>query len=244
MRSLLIGIMIVLASSVAASAQQNVRSGPYASLGFGYAGTFDAGISDVGSGQGLICGNAACTARGTLNNIGSSGVLEGALGYRFGNLGRGEVSLTHLNGLKLSDQDAAARSYSSNIQATALMVNGFMDIPGSYGGFRPYIGGGVGAAWVDTSDVSVISQGGATTRVFPGQSNTNFAYQAVLGTQVPLTDGAVLDFGVRYFNYGPVNGGAGRPTINGVFNPGFASAPGLTGDVSGMIGVLRTTFTF
>ncbi|MBI5132165.1 MAG: outer membrane beta-barrel protein [Rhodopseudomonas palustris] len=222
-------LSVAVLAGVSAASAQSPQTGPYLRLGLGGGTTLDANVGNNDSQRPLICGNALCTASGSLSKTGSGVGLEAAAGYQALPWLGAELAYTHLTGPKLNDQDAADRSFSANITTNALMANAYVAVPGNYGNLRPYVGGGVGVASVAASDVTVLSPGGTTTRVFPGATNTNFAYQAFVGTEVSLTDVVGLDMQVRYTNYGDFSGAAGRPTINGASNPAFASSPGISG---------------
>lgn len=217
--------------SATASAQTLPQS-TYLKLGAGLANPSPAGAADIDPQRPLICGNANCTAPGSLNNIGNGTALEIGVGFKPLPWLRTDLSLTHIGGQKLSETDAAGRNFGTNLTSNALMLNAYADIPGNFGGLRPYVGGGIGVANVATSDFTVISAGGATTRVFNGGNSNNFAFQGSAGVSIPVTPNLEMDLGFKYLDSGRFVGSSGIPTINGVFNQAFASAPGIEGDVT------------
>lgn len=91
--------------------------------------------------------------------------------------------------------------------------------------FHPYIGGGIGAAFVD---VDVSATGPVTVNGTPGlvtgsrsESTVGFAWQAIAGVDVDVTDHVYLGVNYRYFGT--------DVTFTDVL--GFAGVPGVDVDV-------------
>ena len=61
-------------------------------------------------------------------------------------------------------------------------------------GLAVHLGGGIGLAWTEWSDVST-----AISPTFNG-TKSNFAYQGIIGASYPLSDGLDLTFEYRYLN--------------------------------------------
>ncbi len=100
---------------------------------------------------------------------------------------------------------------SSAYQALLLLANAYVDL-GTYHGITPYVGAGIGGAyvWWDNLRNTV---GGVTT-VHAGASNWRFAWALMAGASYCVTDRMELDVGYRYtrihggrmFEYAPVVG--------------------------------------
>ena len=135
--------------------------------------------------------------------------LRAAAGYRlFVVRIEGEVSYRQL---KLSDYEFASyRGYedafleslkesievaSGDMKALNLMVNVWFDIDIG-GGFRPYLGGGVGGGQL-TLGTTARSVGRDTTQEFPDKSAWAFAYQIGGGVGFELVAGLTLSLGYR-----------------------------------------------
>jgi OOP family OmpA-OmpF porin len=82
--------------------------------------------------------------------------------------------------------------------ATSLMVNAYWDFNRD-GGWQPYVGVGVGAAEVEAS----ASRGDPVPPPFDfigfDEKDTGFAYQAMVGVNIPMSERLSLDLGYRYF---------------------------------------------
>jgi opacity protein-like surface antigen len=81
---------------------------------------------------------------------------------------------------------------SGDMSSFSLMVNGFYDFKNTTF-LTPYIGAGVGVAYVDLSSVS------AETIRISGGNSTVFAYQAEIGFNSAINETMSFDLGYRYF---------------------------------------------
>jgi opacity protein-like surface antigen len=104
--------------------------------------------------------------------------------------------------------DAECRSEdSSKISAWELMANAYVDL-GTFAGFTPYVGAGVGAVHVKYDDFTNTSYSvydgvdGAVaySATHPGESDWRFAYALMAGASYDLTQSLKLDVGYRYVN--------------------------------------------
>lgn len=106
----------------------------------------------------------------------------------------------------------------SAYSAWLLLANAYADI-GTYYGFTPYVGAGIGGAHVKWDDLhNTIA--GATT-IHEGSENWRFAWALMAGTSYCLTDNLKLDVGYRYSH---VNGGRMfelAPVVGIGAGPGF-----------------------
>ena len=106
----------------------------------------------------------------------------------------------------------------SSYSALLMLANAYADL-GTWHGFTPYVGAGIGGAYVKWDNLRN-TVGGITT-VHEGAKNWRFAYAAMAGTSYCLTDRLKLDVGYRYAR---VNGGRMfelAPAGPGGAGPGF-----------------------
>ncbi len=110
------------------------------------------------------------------------------------------------------DGDVPCSSHdSSSYSALLLLANAYIDL-GTYGGFTPYIGAGIGGAHLkwDTLHNTI----GDTTTDHRGTNDWRFAYALMVGASYCLTDRLMLDAGYRYahvqggqmFDFAPIAG--------------------------------------
>lgn len=106
----------------------------------------------------------------------------------------------------------------SSYSTWLLLANAYADL-GTYHGFTPYVGAGIGGAYVQWDDLHNTIDGDTTTH--DGSSNWRFAWALMAGTSYCLTDKLKLDVGYRYTR---VNGGRMfelAPTTGPGAGPGF-----------------------
>ena len=125
--------------------------------------------------------------------------VNGAVGYEFGANVRTEfeAAYRHADTNSLTPLGGGFH-YKSDISLASLLANFFYDVKLSHG-FTPYLGGGLGVAFVDIKkgNVIVVSPlGGYNTS---NSSDTVFAYQIGAGVTYALTPKVSLDAGYRYF---------------------------------------------
>lgn len=135
-----------------------------------------------------------------------TGFIEGGLGCQMTDSFRVEV--TGGVRLKSSLSDPYVDSLSANLTSHTIFVSGFWDIT-NYGGFTPYVGGGVGAAHHTISDLT-FPVGAADG------SNWDFAYHVTFGMSYDITNALKFDVAYRYVNMGDALSGTD-----------FADAPDL-----------------
>jgi len=99
-----------------------------------------------------------------------------------------------------------------DVQQTAVMANLYYDFFANQT-FTPYVGAGAGIAFIKTQDALINS------------SDTEFAYQAIVGVGYKVTPNVRINVDGRY--YGTLN-----PTFNNSFNPPGATVP-VSGNISG-----------
>ncbi len=125
--------------------------------------------------------------------------LTGAVGYRF-NRGsdvnlrvEGELGIRQNNMERFISTTNSVTNLTDDIEVKSSMVNGYLDFPLG-GGWRPYVGAGVGAANVkiDSADLAV------------SDNDTVFAYQGMVGIyyQPPSMKQLEIGVGYRYFDIG------------------------------------------
>jgi opacity protein-like surface antigen len=95
----------------------------------------------------------------------------------------------------------------TKMTAWELMANAYVDL-GTYGGFTPYVGAGVGGVHIkydtltnEAFNVYNGQTGGlAYTATHPGMEGWRFAYALMAGASYDLTSALKLDIGYRYVN--------------------------------------------
>lgn len=163
----------ILASAFAGRAIAQPVSGPYVSLGGGYA------LQSAIKAKNFSLNGAA--QPGDANMIFKNGYgVDGSVGYGFKNGWRVEVEGDYLNNklnkVKYQGVDYAASGHNSRYGA---FVNGIFDFDVSVPWLYPYLGAGIGWQQVDYKNF----QSGLTG---VSQSHGSFAYQGIVGLSFPI----------------------------------------------------------
>ena len=95
------------------------------------------------------------------------------------------------------------------------MLNAFKDL-GSFGGFVPYVGAGIGAAYHQLDDVSFTGNTALTNRI-RGNNDLALAWSLMAGVGYQISDRAVIDVGYRYIDLGQIS--SQRSDTGGFVNP-------------------------
>ncbi|NKX64867.1 porin family protein [Labrenzia sp. 5N] len=88
----------------------------------------------------------------------------------------------------------------ADIDVWTFMLNGYVDI-GTWNRITPYVGAGVGASYVTTSNINFVNPNGVAG-TYEGDSKWNFAWALMAGAAYDITPNLALDAGYRYLNIG------------------------------------------
>ena len=99
-------------------------------------------------------------------------------------------------------------AYIGQVKTGLFLANGYVDV-GTWGGFTPYVGGGVGLAAYQVSGLKDTSLYPGNAFGFANNNNgTNFAWALMAGLSYRFSTSLLLDVGYRYVNMGTLNTGA------------------------------------
>ena len=136
-----------------------------------------------------------------------------SLGWGFGNGARVEIEGNYrsnsVSGVSLGG--IGALNGGGTISSYGVMVNALYDF--NLGGWMPYVGAGIGYAWIDWSSVrGTLPVSGGTVVGGVNDSAGAFAYQFMLGAAIPIqaVPGLALTAEYRFF-------GTASPDINGSY---------------------------
>ncbi|MEP5622845.1 MAG: outer membrane protein, partial [Hyphomicrobiales bacterium] len=129
------------------------------------------------------------------------------VGYQFNRYFRGDLTLDY-------ETKATAKGYAAcgtctgsfseektDVDVWTVMVNAYYDI-GTWNRFTPYVGAGIGAAYVNSSNTVSINPGGTTSTYSDSNGQWNFAWALMAGAEYEFTPNWSLDAGYRYKNLG------------------------------------------
>lgn len=129
--------------------------------------------------------------------------VGGAVGYNFAGFGvpvRAEAEYLYHDQFKYSATNSTTGAFSSKIDIHTVFANFYYDFKTGTA-FTPYVGAGLGVAWINQKVASTFT--GWTGSTSDGSyDTTNFAWNVGAGVGYSLTDNVILDLGYRYTNFG------------------------------------------
>lgn len=154
--------------------------------------------------------------------LGDDGILGLGFGYKFNNWFRADLTGEYRSGVNYDSTvwyqgtgscpaggtTYCGDAYSGTVKTGLFLANGYLDM-GTWYGFTPYIGGGVGFAAYQVSsfkDASLYPLGGFGTA--PDHNGANFAWAVMAGVAYHIMPDLLLDVGYRYVNMGEISTGA------------------------------------
>lgn len=123
--------------------------------------------------------------------------------YQWGN------ALTNASGCYPGSGLVCGDQYNGTVKTGLFLANGYVDV-GSWYGFTPYVGGGIGLAVYQTSgvkDTGLYPTAGAFGFA-PNYNGTNFAWSLTGGVAYAIAPNLKLDVAYRYVNMGAFKTGA------------------------------------
>jgi len=155
-----------------------------------------------------------------------SGIVDFGVGYQVNKWFRADVTAelrggATFQGLEVCSNCTGAGNqlsdfYRGNVSSYIGMLNGYVDL-GTWSGFTPYVGAGVGVAYNKMSgmtdqgfnyvNTATTQTGFPTGGYFGNGSSTNFAWALMAGTSFDVTKNLKLELGYRYLDYGSVKSG-------------------------------------
>lgn len=124
------------------------------------------------------------------------------VGYQFTDMLRADITADYLTSADFNGRFGSTDTLSGSVDGGLVLGNIYTDL-GTFAGLTPYVGAGIGAAYLRWDDLQA-DIGGATTS-FDGESEFRFAYALHAGASYCLTEKMAVDAGYRFTQ---VDGGA------------------------------------
>ncbi len=140
-------------------------------------------------------------------SLDDTGVVGVGVGYRFNDHFRTDLTLDY-------EWPAKIRGYApcfapcgfeystetAKIDVWTVLLNGYIDI-GTWNGFTPYVGAGIGGSYVNVRDVRFVNPDGSSGS-YPGDGKWNFSWALMAGASYAFTPNLAIDAGYRYLSIG------------------------------------------
>ena len=162
-------------------------------------GDLDYHWSDFRGGDYVLYTPAGATDSFDTGEIDGAWSLGGGVGYQINRHFRTDVTADWFFDADFvgSTSDGVDTSVdTSSYGALLLLANAYIDI-GTWHGITPYVGAGIGGAWVSWDDLTNSIDGGSTF-VHEGAESWRFAYALTAGASYCLTSNLKLDAGYRF----------------------------------------------
>lgn len=144
--------------------------------------------------------------RESLDNAWMIGV---GVGYQFNNYFRSDLTIDYetkagATGYAPCGGCVPAGSFSTekaDIDVWTVMLNGYVDLA-TWNNITPYVGAGIGAAYVNASNKTSFNPDGTSTSYDGSNGQWNFAWALMAGAEYAITPNWSVDAGYRYKNLG------------------------------------------
>lgn len=160
---------------------------------------------DVGYRFNQASGGAAFGTNFDGNSVDNSFAFGGGFGVKSGWF-RTDITLDYMMPPRFTGTSLGTTLVTSEIAAYTTLVNGYVDL-GTWSGFSPYIGAGVGASFLRTGDFNAVFPGPNAIVSHPGE--WDFAWAAMAGVAYTIYPNLLVDIGYRYLHMG-----AARTDVN------------------------------
>jgi opacity protein-like surface antigen len=140
------------------------------------------------------------------NDLDTSWLVGAGVGYKW-EWFRTDFTLDYGTKSEFSaDSNRRANDFTAKIDSVTGLVNVYGDL-GTWYGFTPYVGVGVGFAHLQAADFRVASDGGASG---DSTASWNFAWAYMAGISYRVTGNYHVDLGYRHINMGDASTGRDR----------------------------------
>ena len=142
-------------------------------------------------------------------NLQSSPTLGGGAGYKY-QWFRADVTVDYANRGKFQGDTAAVRSYyTAKLDSFTVLANVYLDL-GTWAGFTPYVGAGVGTSHLRTHEYTNITIQEPQYSV-TDSTRWNLSWAAMGGIAFRFSPNLLIDVGYRYLTLGDAVSGTEPP---------------------------------
>lgn len=153
---------------------------------------------DVGYRFNHASGGSAFGTNFDSNKVDDAFAFGGGFGWKSGWF-RSDLTLDYMMPPRFTGTSAGTTLVKSEISAYTTLLNGYVDL-GTWWGFSPYIGAGVGASFLRTGGFDAVFPGPGAVVSHPAQ--WDFAWAAMAGFAYTIYPNLMVDVGYRYLHMG------------------------------------------
>jgi opacity protein-like surface antigen len=133
------------------------------------------------------------------SSLKDSGTVGGGVGYKWGWF-RSDVTFDYGSGPKFVGDTAVPQHVTAKLSSFTGLLNGYIDM-GSWWGFTPYIGAGVGTSYLKPAQF-VLSNPLLVTSTIASDAKWDFSWAAMAGVSYALGPSFMIDASYRYLDLG------------------------------------------
>jgi len=178
---------------------------------------------DVGAGFNWMSGFSSSDASNAAvtdfayngSKLGTQAIFGAGVGYQFNNWFRADITGEYRTGSHFSakesyfdtvNSETGVDSYTGLVRNVVVLANGYFDI-GTWYGFTPFVGAGVGGAFSQFSGLTDVGLGPDNVGGFgtaPNKSSTQFAWALMAGLSYSITPNWKVELSYRYLDMGRI----------------------------------------
>jgi opacity protein-like surface antigen len=155
-----------------------------------------------------VSGGTALGNAFTSSSLKDTGTIGGGVGYKWGWF-RADVTFDYGSGPKFVGDTAATDHVTAKLSSFTGLLNGYIDM-GSWWGFTPYIGAGVGTSYLKPAQF-VLSNPLLVTSTIASDAKWDFSWAAMAGVSYALGPSFMIDASYRYLNLGEARSSVYQP---------------------------------
>ncbi|NTJ43175.1 porin family protein [Agrobacterium larrymoorei] len=149
---------------------------------------------------------AGTVIRSSSSSMKDSFLVGAGVGYQINNYLRTDLTFDYMaksdfRGSAVNAGGTGNDDFRSSLRAYTLMANAYVDL-GTYGRITPYVGAGVGGAYVKWDKFTIDTACGGTPCSWEGKGDWRFAYALMAGASIDVTCNLKADVGYRFRQIG------------------------------------------
>lgn len=153
-------------------------------------------------------------------NMDNAAIIGGGIGYYFNDWFRSDLTVDYetKSGFEgrapclSSCGGATTTKETADIDAWTIMVNAYADL-GTWQGFTPYVGAGIGASYLKASDIRYVNADGSTGS-YGNHGEWNLAWALMAGAAYEISPNMMVDAGYQFRSLGKAKSGGIDGTRN------------------------------
>lgn len=145
------------------------------------------------------------TVHSSSTSMKDSFLVGAGVGYQINNYLRTDLTFDYMAKSNFRGTGPAAGGgtddFRTSVRAYSLLANAYVDL-GTYGRFTPYLGAGIGGAYVKWDNLKLANSCGGADCEWGGEGDWRFAYALMAGASIDVTCNLKADVGYRFRQIG------------------------------------------